>query len=148
VGGGRCRTPVPDVGVPTGHDTVDLQTFEVGYLTGGGGMVRAATETALSPSRTVDGVVVGEDFPALIAETGIQGGRTAIRVGAVSLFEGGFFSEDSPEHTCGDSGINESMGGGEEVVVIIVEAVFEDFGTCGQFLLQGRLSAEPRDVCG
>ena len=130
-GGGRCGTPVPNVGVPTGHDTIDLRTFEVGYLTGGGGMVRAATETALSPSRTIDGAVVGKDLPTLVAETRVQGSWTAIRVGTVAWLEGGFFGEDSPEHTHGDSGINELVGGGEEGVVIIVEAVFEDFGICG-----------------
>jgi len=127
-GGGWCGTPISHVRMPTGHNTVDLRAFEVGYLTGGSGMVRAATEAALSPSRTVDGVVVGKDLPTLVAEMRIQGGRSAIRVGTVSWLEGGFFGEDSPEHMRGDSGINELVGSGEEGIVITMEAVFEDFG--------------------
>jgi len=145
-GGGRRGAPVPDIGVPTGHDTVDLRTFEVGYFTSGGHVIGAATEAALPPLGTVDGAMVREDFPTLIAEAGVQGGRAAVRMQARSLLERGFFGENSLEHACGDLGVDESVSGGEEVVVVVMEPVFKGLGTCGELLLQGRLGAEPRDV--
>ena len=98
-------------------------------------MVRAPTKAALSPFRTVDRAVVREDFPAFVTEAGVQGGWMAVGVRAVPRFEGGFFGEDSPEHTRGDSGVNESVSGGEKVIVVVMEAVFKGFGACGELLL-------------
>ena len=102
-GGRRCGTPSPGVGVPTRHGAVDLRAFEVGHFTGRGRVVRAAAEATLSPLRTVNGAMIGEDFPTFVAKAGVQGGWSTIRVRAVAWFEGGFFGEDSPEHACGDS---------------------------------------------
>jgi len=147
--GGRQRgTPVPDIGVPTGHDTVNLGAFEVGYFASGGHVVGVTTKAALSLLGTVDGTMVGEDFPTFVAEAGVQGGRAAVRVRAGSLLERGFFSENSPKHACGDSGVDESMSGGEEVVMVVMKLVLKGFGTCGEFFLQGRLGMEPRNIRG
>jgi len=92
--------------------------------------------------------VVGEDFPAFVTEVGVQRGWAAVRVRAVSGFEGGFFGEDLPEHTCGDSGIDESVSGGEKCVVVIVESFFKGLGVCSELLLQGCLCTEPCDIHG
>src|SRR5712671_2723536 len=69
-------------------------------------------------------------------------------MGTVVCFEGGFVGEDSPEHMCGDLSVNESMGGGEQVVVVTVEAIFEGFGSGGELLLQSELSPVLGDVGG
>ena len=98
-------------------------------------MVRTATEAALSPLGTIDGAVVGEDFPAFVTEAGVQGMWAAVRVRAMVRLEWGFFGEYAPEHTCGDSGVNELMGGGEEVVVGFVKVLLEGLGGSGELLL-------------
>jgi len=59
----------------------------------------------------------------------------AIRVRAMSRLEGGFFGEDSSEHMCGNSGIDELVGCSEKVIVVAVETIFKGFGACGEFLL-------------
>jgi len=79
--------------------------------------------------------VVGEDLPTFVAEVGVHGGWAMIGVRAVSWLEGGFFGEDSPEHACGNSGVDESVGGGKKIVMIGMEMIFEGLGACGEFLL-------------
>ena len=54
---------------------------------------------------------------------------------AMSRLEGGFFGEDSSEHMCGNSGIDELVGCSEKVIVVAVETIFKGFGACGEFLL-------------
>ena len=148
MGGGRCGAPSSDVGVPAWHDTVDLRTFEVGYFTGGSCVVGVTTKTALSAFGTIDGAMVGEDFPTLVAEMGVQGTGATIRVRAMLRLERGFIGEDSPEHTCGDLGVDESVGSSEEVVMVVMEALLEFSGVCGKLLLQGCLCAELCDIHG
>jgi len=76
-------------------------------------MVGVAAKAALSPLGTVDGAVVGEDFPTFVTEVGEQGSWAAIGVRTVVRLEGGFFGKDSLKHTCGDAGVDEPMGSGE-----------------------------------
>ena len=72
----------------------------------------------------------------------------AVRVGAVVRLERGFIGEYAPEHACGDSGIDESMGGVEEVVVVIMKVLLEGLNGGGEFLLQCYLHTKSCDVCG
>ena len=134
-GGGWCRTPGSNVGVPAWHDAGDLRTFEVGYFAGGSRMVEATTKTALSAFGTIDGTMVREDFPTFVAEMGVQGTGALIRVRAMLRLKRGFIGEDSPEHACRDSGVDESVGSGEEVVMVVMEALLKFFGVCGELLL-------------
>ena len=98
-------------------------------------MVRVATEAALFLLGTVDGAVVGKDFPAFITEAGVQGMWAVIRVRTVVCLEGGFIGKYMPEHMCGDSSVDELMGGAEEVVVVVVKALLEGLGGISEFLL-------------
>ena len=82
-GGGQGGTPSSGVRVPTWHDAVNLRAFEVGDFTGGSHVVGVTTKAALSTLWTVDRAVNGEDFPAFVAEAGVQGAQVVIRVRAV-----------------------------------------------------------------
>jgi len=147
-GGRWCRTPSSGVRVPAWHDAIDLRAFEVGCFAGGSRVVGATTKAALPMFGTIDGAVVGENFPTLVAEVGVQGTWAAIRVVTVLRFEGGFIGKNLPEHTHGDLGVDESVGGSEKVIVVVVEALLEIFGVCGELLLQGYLCTVPRDIRG
>jgi len=95
---------------------------------------------------TVADTVAGEDFPTFIAEAGIRGERASVRVRSSQGVKGVFVGEDAPEQSCGDPSVDEVMGGGDEVVVVGVEALLEFLGLCREFLLGGCPGAIPGDV--
>jgi len=60
-------------------------------------VVRPETEATLPAFRAVADTVAGEDFPAFIAEVGVRGKRTPIRVRSSQGVKGVFVGEDAPE---------------------------------------------------
>jgi len=95
--GGWCCACAPAIGVPTWHEAINLRAFQVGHGAFNGRVVGAGAKAALSALRTGADAVTGENFPTLVAEAGVRGERTPIRVGSSQGIKGVFVGEDAPE---------------------------------------------------